>query len=104
MDLTEPYSKTLAKSYAKNIHDSNTTSCKIPEEIEDIAQNLIEKRDYENDRIIFRQYAPYSFMEIYKYEIYDIARACEYANFDSRDFILTLARFEGRLPLDEYFF
>lgn len=105
-----PYSEVATVSYKKKLPQINTAKKDILKdypEIEDISDNILEKRDYfvnEIDRDIYRQYAPYKFMYLYKYKIYNVAKASNQVDFDTKEFIRTITYCEGNLPIDERFF
>ena len=105
-----PYSEVATSSYEKKlpqINASKRTILKDFPEIKDISDNILEKREYfvnEIDKDIYRQYAPFEFMYLYKYKIYNVAKAGDEVDFDVKNFIRTMANCEGSLPIDENFF
>lgn len=108
--LKGPYSKVVTNSYEKIFPQINKSKPKILnkyQEIEDINCQILDNKEYflnEIDKDIYREYAPYSFMYLYKYKIYDIAKTIEKVDFDAKNLIRVLAKCEGRLPIEEYFF
>ena len=108
--LKGPYSEVVTESYKKKFNQTNLSQSELLTdfpEINEISENILEKRDYfvnKIDRDIYLEYAPYKFMHIYKYEIYDIAKICRNVDFDVEDYIYKIYVCEGNLPNDEYFF
>ena len=108
--LKGPYSEVVTESYEKKFHQMNSFKGGIEKdypEICEISENILKKRDYfvnKIDREIYKEYAPYKFMYIYKYEIFDVAKKCEIVDFDVEEYIYKIYVCEGNLPNDEYFF
>ena len=50
------------------------------------------------------QYAPYKFMYLYKYKIYNVAKASDEVDFDVEGLIDEIYVCEGNLAKEEYFF
>lgn len=105
-----PYSEVATVSYEKKLPQINTFKREILKdypEIEDISDNILEKREYfinEIDRDIYMQYAPYKFMYLYKYKIYNVAKASDEVDFDVEGLIDEIYVCEGNLAKEEYFF
>ena len=105
-----PYSEVATVSYEKKLPQINTFKRAILKdypEIEDISDNILEKREYfinEIDRDIYMQYAPYKFMYLYKYKIYNVAKASDEVDFDVEGLIDEIYVCEGNLAKEEYFF
>lgn len=76
-------------------------------EIEEISKKILSDKDFfynHLDKEIYREYEPYPFMHIYKYEIYDIAKnSLPLEKLNSNDYVDKFFDCEGKLPHERYF-
>lgn len=76
------------------------------DDVKDRLDGILQNKDFfynELDKDIYRNHAPYRFMLPYKYEIYNVAKSMESANFDVDEFMFKFFDCESKLPIEEYF-
>lgn len=89
----------------RNYNQDNSLISRYPA-IENLSYEIMDDKNFfynHLDKEIYREYAPYNFMYLYKYEIYDVAKSVEVVNFDVDKYMDKLYRCEAKLPIPEYF-